>query len=147
MERMRNYVAGFMIAGDRKVALVKKCKPEWQRGRLNGIGGKIEDGETPYDAMAREFLEETGFATKGDEWHRFAVLSDDNTFCVHFFCRHVVAMPVLRTMEEEEIVTVRIDSITTKNAIPNLTWLIPMALTIGNGESARCFVVCEGEPS
>ena len=41
--------------------LVVKEKPEWQRGRLNLPGGKIEAGETPEDAALRELEEETGY--------------------------------------------------------------------------------------
>lgn len=42
------YVLGFMFdrvgAG---VALLRKTKPEWQAGRLNGVGGKVEKSEVP----------------------------------------------------------------------------------------------------
>lgn len=44
------------------VLLVLKDKPEWQRGRLNLVGGKVEDGETPQQAAIRELAEETGFS-------------------------------------------------------------------------------------
>jgi hypothetical protein len=52
-------------------------------------------------------------------------------------------MPDLKTMETEQIVWVDIDSVTTKNAIPNITWLIRMGQTIGSGEAARGFIVYE----
>jgi 8-oxo-dGTP pyrophosphatase MutT (NUDIX family) len=56
----REYVVGFCINGDRsEVLLIEKQKPAWQRGKLNGVGGKIEPGESPIDAMIREFREET----------------------------------------------------------------------------------------
>jgi 8-oxo-dGTP pyrophosphatase MutT (NUDIX family) len=45
--------------GDAKL-LVLKNRPEWQAGRLNLIGGKVEPGETHEDAARRELLEETG---------------------------------------------------------------------------------------
>ncbi len=56
-----DYVAGFYFSecGER-VALIRKLKPEWQRGWLNGIGGKVEPGESPLSAMVREFEEEAG---------------------------------------------------------------------------------------
>ena len=41
---------------------------EWQAGLLNGIGGKIEDGEAPIEALVREFAEETGVQTSAEEW-------------------------------------------------------------------------------
>ncbi len=42
------YVTGFMYSIDRKrVVLIEKINPEWQKGHLNGVGGKIEKDETP----------------------------------------------------------------------------------------------------
>ncbi len=58
---MIRYVLGFAFSSDRKhVLLIEKQKPERQRGCLNGVGGKIEKGEKPFEAMARECEEETG---------------------------------------------------------------------------------------
>lgn len=42
-----------------KLALLTKKYPDWQAGYLNGIGGKIEAGERPREAMYREAEEET----------------------------------------------------------------------------------------
>ncbi len=56
-----NYVAGFLFEPYmERVVLIQKEKPTWQKGRLNGVGGKMELGETPLQAMQREFREETG---------------------------------------------------------------------------------------
>lgn len=143
---MKTYVAGFMIAADGRVALVRKNRPDWQRGKLNGIGGKIEDGETALQAMIREFKEETGCPTRPRDWYEFCVLGDRSTeFRVHFFFSHVVGFPDLRTTTDEEIVKVPVSEVTVHNSIANLTWLIPMALTIGNGEATSAFKVREDD--
>lgn len=56
------YVLGLLFSEDAsRVLLVWKNRPAWQNGKLNGIGGKIEPGETPLQAMDREFVEETYF--------------------------------------------------------------------------------------
>lgn len=56
------YVLGFMFnEAKTHVLLVKKNRPAWQAGLLNGIGSKIEPGEQPLEAMEREFQEETGY--------------------------------------------------------------------------------------
>lgn len=58
---MKHYVLGFIFTNNKKkVLLVEKQNPEWQKGRFNGIGGKIEEGETPEEAMDREAMEEIG---------------------------------------------------------------------------------------
>lgn len=38
---------------------IRKVKPEWQKGKLNLVGGSIEVGETPQQAAVRELKEET----------------------------------------------------------------------------------------
>ena len=42
------------------VLLIEKNRPEWQAGRYNLPGGKIEEGETPEAAAVRELEEEAG---------------------------------------------------------------------------------------
>jgi len=50
-------VVGFCFTLNQQlVVLILKNKPEWQRGKLNGVGGKIkiDTDESPLDAMVRE---------------------------------------------------------------------------------------------
>jgi 8-oxo-dGTP diphosphatase len=58
---MKRYTCGFCFneAMDR-VVLIQKNRPAWQAGKLNGVGGHVEDGESPIDCMIREFQEEAG---------------------------------------------------------------------------------------
>lgn len=44
------------------VLLIRKNRPQWQAGKMNGVGGKVEPGETPQGAAPRELFEETGLA-------------------------------------------------------------------------------------
>ena len=75
------YVLGFMFnEAESKVLLVWKNRPAWQAGKLNGVGGKIEAGETPVQAMNREFAEETGFVSKHyipeeDDFDKLAIVA------------------------------------------------------------------------
>jgi 8-oxo-dGTP diphosphatase len=56
---VKSFVLGFLFTPDRsQVALLVKNRPAKLAGRLNGLGGAIEAGETPSAAMAREFEEE-----------------------------------------------------------------------------------------
>jgi 8-oxo-dGTP diphosphatase len=67
---MIRWVVGFLIRNRSEVALMTKTHPEWQKGKLNGVGGKIDDGESPEGAMRREFLEEAGVDVP--TWRKFA---------------------------------------------------------------------------
>ncbi len=67
-EKQVDYVVGFLCDRERQlVVLIEKQKPDWQRGKLNGVGGHIEKGELPVHAMEREFEEETGLFLTGWE--------------------------------------------------------------------------------
>jgi 8-oxo-dGTP diphosphatase len=148
---MTEYVAGFFFDTDREhVVLIEKQKPEWQKGLLNAVGGKIEPGETALDAMRREFLEETGYQvslTGENDWTHYVTLTGEG-FAVHFFYavewRHPrrCLCTLVKTMETEKVATYRIAELTKLKTINNLQWLIPMALTM-KGESAVSFVVTE----
>ena len=139
---MQRYVAGFLFDHLRTdVALVVKNKPDWQAGKLNGIGGKIEPGETPHQAMVREFKEEAGADIK--EWDCFCILNG-NGFVVHFFRAFLPAskwlMHAVRTMESEPIVVHPISVLHSLKTMPNVQWLIPMALSMDKDGADRFLV-------
>lgn len=61
---MIDYVLGFVFDSTcEHVWLIKKNRPAWQAGFLNGIGGKVEQYESLYQAMRRECMEEAGLET------------------------------------------------------------------------------------
>lgn len=132
---MQEYVAGFMFDyGGKEVVLVKKSRPEWQRGLLNGVGGKIEEWETPADAMHREFCEETGYAVGG--WQRFCTLSGRD-FKVYFYFLHDDPEALYATTQSTHDETIEVHFVAKVLAddwykcIPHVRWLIPMALEQG----------------
>lgn len=81
---MKHYCCGFAFNTTGQVLLVLKAKPEWQKGRYNGVGGKLEGLELPSQAMVREFKEKTGIETREEDWTRFCRFLGPG-YCVDFF--------------------------------------------------------------
>lgn len=134
------YVVGFMFdQQEQSVLLIRKTRPAWQVGKLNGVGGRIEEGETPLEAMRREFIEEVGIDC--DSWKYFCTLSDARNWQIDFFS---AVGPILdaRPLTDERPEIVYVLDIADVAVIPNLNWLIPMALTMKH-ERAKCFQVKE----
>lgn len=133
IDKRINYVCGFLFSQFGKstsvdVALVWKDKPTWQAGHLNGIGGKIKEDETPAEAMSREFKEETGIDIP--KWNCFCVLYTRDAI-IYFYAQVAEQSFELQGQESEEIGWHDVLALTVDSTIPNLHWLIPMAL-LGN---------------
>lgn len=124
------YVVGFMFDPYyQRVACIRKNKPTWQAGKLNGIGGKIEDGESPKTAMRREFNEEAGFDCS--DWRHYARLhgtnNDGGSFELHCFWSQTERLG-FTSQETEKIEIISVAHIAQRvDTIGNLPWLITMA--------------------
>jgi 8-oxo-dGTP diphosphatase len=129
--RVTDYVVGFAFSLDaRRVLLVRKQRPAWQRGRYNGIGGHIEEGELPIEAMRREFFEETGIFTSVRDWRHFAVVCTEHSRVFVFAAR--LDIDAARTTTDERIQAIGVEKVRTARIVPNLTWLVPLALRAGD---------------
>ena len=120
---MISYVVGFAFDGGGNVALIRKTRPDWQKGRFNGIGGHIEALELSHAAMVREFEEETGVAIP--EWDMFARLQGED-WSVDFYRVFEVDFTFLKTTTDEEVLVYPADQLPAE-VLPNLRWLIPLA--------------------
>ena len=123
----QEYVVGFAFDWNGRVALIRKNRPAWQAGRLNGIGGHVEPGERPDDAMEREFEEEA--ATRLTAWEPFVVMDFPGTR-IHFYRLHDLDPRVLDgliTTTDEQVALVWPGDANWRTMIPNLRWLIPLA--------------------
>lgn len=119
------YTVGFVFTnGNKDVLLVRKLKPLWQAGRLNGIGGKFEPGETAAQCIYREGYEEIGHHLG---WDKFCVLRGGNFVC-HFFCSHEQTISTPAQNDVGENLVWASSHALPDDVIPNLFWLIPLAL-------------------
>lgn len=110
------------------ILLMKKSHPSWQAGFLNGIGGKLEEGELPHQAMVREFKEEAGIETKESDWEIFAVITGPD-YAVVFFKAFLEPNDFFdaKGCEDEEINPISIQGLNWIKCVPNLKALISMA--------------------
>ena len=125
-ENKQYYVCGILFDKElQNVVLIWKEKPAWQKGKLNGVGGKIEKGESPAEAMIREFEEETGLrieswtelvSARGDDWQ------------VYFYFAVSNQAIYAETQETEEVAFIPVDRLDDFDHIDNLRWLIPLAI-------------------
>ena len=143
---VRQWSVGFVLdLNATLVLLIRKNRPSWQKGKLNGVGGKVEAGETPTAAMDREFKEETGCALSnidGGAWEPMLRLWWDHNLdvtaprkgCVHFF-RAFAPLDRMRACTPgvtDEIVELhRIRDLSRPGpgiecVLPNLQWLVPL---------------------
>jgi 8-oxo-dGTP diphosphatase len=139
-----HYTVGFLFSFDKqKVALIRKQRPDWQKGRLNGVGGHVEIGETALQCMGREFHEEVEYPSLyKTEWRQFAVL-DSPKFIVDCFAS-LGDLAAVKGKTDEDVEIINVDQITplrTKDMIENLPWLISMAIDfIEDGRPAMATV-------
>lgn len=116
MEKQK-YVVGFAFNIDKsKILMIKKTKPIWQFGLLNGVGGKIESDEKPISAMIREFKEETDLDTVEDNWFYHGVYSNDG-FDLHIYYASFSDefLNKFHTMTEENVELISIQNLIDSN--------------------------------
>lgn len=109
------------------VALILKDHPEWARGRLNGIGGKVEAPEEPRAAMAREFREEAGVKTAEADWRLVAHFGRAAGHTVYVYTTTLPKLVHLKADGPEPCSWVGADYLP-QSVLPNLRWLIPLCL-------------------
>jgi len=110
--------------GDGTVALITKNRPDWQAGKMNGIGGHIEKGENPQEAMVREFEEET--RVKFEDWD-YKIRYEGEDFVLHIFSGFSTDNWKIQTKTDEDV-SIEDLALLPDNIIYNLNWMIPLLL-------------------
>lgn len=130
----REYVVGLAFNEARThLALINKQRPAWQKHRLNGPGGKMEDGETPEMAISREYWEETGRLVEATRWIIVAVV--DFPLGRVYFLTTTDDIMLTRTTTDENVVLVSVNDLKASPVVPNLRYLVPLALNYAADDS------------
>lgn len=124
---MSHYVLGFLfdIRNENLVCLIEKTHPQWQAGRLNGIGGHIEGLESASEAMQRECAEEIGIQVPS--WEEVAHIVGRD-YLVHCFTARTDLRRVFAQTDEKPII-ISIHELNIKSSasvVDHVRWLVPM---------------------
>jgi 8-oxo-dGTP diphosphatase len=130
---------GFIFNTDlSKVLLIHKLSPEWQKGKVNGLGGKCEENETCYQCITREVQEETGLFIPSSQWKKVAEIHSSTWYVDVMTCIYSGKETDAKSMEKQTIEWFPLSQLPS-NIMSNLSWLIPLckdALQVKELESA-----------
>jgi 8-oxo-dGTP diphosphatase len=112
------------------VALIRKNRPAWAFGLLNGIGGKVDSLDMGIaDTMYREFKEETGVEVT--DWKQFGILtSPEHDFRIGLFAAAHPDVYNVQSVTDEEVCLQEVRHVLC--ALPhyyceNTQWMVAMA--------------------
>ena len=129
MRRINRYVLGFAFTEEAtSVLLVRKNRPDWQKGKLNGIGGKIKIRETPIAAINREAFEGAGIKVS---WQHKGVIKGTNNAGSEFECHVFYAYEDFEWQQKKDEELIMADALyywQKGEILQSLNYLIPFGL-------------------
>ena len=134
----KDMVLGFIFSKDlKKVILIKKQKPDWQKNLLNGVGGHIKDEEKPFEAIKRKTLEEAGLDI--DNWNLIATMNGEGWY-LYIYTAFLPINQKIETKTDEEVSEYNIDEIGILNTLLNTKFLVYMCLDFLTNKNSFNFV-------
>ncbi len=126
----KRYTVGFLFSTDlSRVLLIHKLTPEWQKGRVNGIGGKYEGEETAHECIVREMREEAAVETTNDHWQHVGRLHGEDWSVDILAARHEGSEDDAQSLEEQQVEWFSVAALPT-NVIANVHWIVPLCVDV-----------------
>lgn len=138
---MQKYTVGFIFNSTlSKVLLMRKQRPEWQKGKYNGVGGKIEPGEESRICMRREVAEETGLQTTENDWVYVGEIKSESYNVDIYALIYRGRLDDASTITDEKVHWFEINNLPNR-AIHNLHWVVLLSLDkLKNNDFKHCLV-------
>lgn len=109
-----------------QVILIKKQRPAWQKGFWNGLGGKIEPGESIDECVVREVEEESGIRIPNGHWTKVGVLTSPDWHAQIYTTQLEKTDKTLVSETGEQVAWFSVTKL--PKVIDNLPWLIPLCI-------------------
>lgn len=116
----------FSTTWDGVLLIEKAKKPVQHIGKYNGIGGKVEEGETYSRAIVREIKEESGLDVANVD--SFATIGGADWTCECFKGVAEFNRGLMYAGDEGRVLGIAIDEILKIPTVSNVPWLIFMAI-------------------
>jgi len=109
--------------------ILKNRGPGSVRGRYNGIGGHVQEGESEAEATSREFQEEAGVLIPPSRWTRTVTLLGDG-WMVDFFRATLTdaEWEECQSTTDEPIISVCVADLREYWLATHVDWIIPFSL-------------------
>lgn len=136
---MKHYVLGFAFNAHDQLVLIEKQRPEFMKGKLNGVGGKVETFDDGLiSAMIREFREEAGVLTTTDQWNYFGFAGNTHFIIAMYWTTLTdIQMDDVVSETDEAIILYDIRDLReiygTSRVMHNLGCLVELAISNKNG--------------
>lgn len=125
---MIKYTLGFVFNEDlSQVLLIHKLTPLWQKGLINGLGGKHEHGESSYQCVSREVAEESNVHIEKSVWKKVGTLTSSECKITVLTSIYLDNPRDVVGLEKEKVEWFAVSNLP-PNCIPNLYWLIPLCI-------------------
>lgn len=126
----KQYVVNAIFSPDlQDILIIRKNRPQWQAGKFNLIGGKVEVSEDFCDAVIRETKEECGLDISSDDIRNVGIIEKKNEYLVVCYVTVTESIYEFSSMTDEAVYRVTMEelrSLPEEKRVNNLLSLVEL---------------------